>query len=452
VQAAERIQNEQLASVSSAFLKLRPKLLAPMGPALLLLLVTSNAPRSQVLAIGAVFVCMLTFFVWESQHVKQRAPSPSSLCRSLMLTVVGIAALCSFSGGTRSPFLVILFAPLGVAFAAFGRSRGTSWVGTTFLLALSYLTFAPTWWPAPGAPHVNWLSLLASLLSATLLLSGVTGLAMAYRQTALRLEAMRSEMLAASSEHSARLESVGAEVAHELKNPLASIKALVQLVHAQAQNSEPSQDPALSQNRAQEPMQASRNTMRLSVVLDEVSRMESVLADYLGFSRSSSPVQRTWQDCRAFFELFIQLLEGEAARQQVTCTLICETVDAYFDPPKLHQALLNLSQNALLAMPEGGTLTLQVQAQTPDLHISVTDTGQGMSPEVLSRVKVPYFSRRSGGTGLGVALANNLIQQHGGSLSFESQIGIGTRAHVLLPQKTDSPPFIATTPPLGKHS
>ena len=104
-----------------------------------------------------------------------------------------------------------------------------------------------------------------------------------------------------------------------------------------------------------------------------------------------------------------------------------------FDPDKLKQALLNLAQNGLYAMPRGGALRLTGRVRTDDFVVEVSDDGIGMSSDDLLRIKEPYFSRRSGGTGLGVAIANGIIEQHGGTLSFESAVGAGTTARLVLP-------------------
>jgi len=84
-------------------------------------------------------------------------------------------------------------------------------------------------------------------------------------------------------------------------------------------------------------------------------------------------------------------------------------------------------------MPEGGTLRLCGSVRSRDFVLEVSDDGCGMSKADLARIKEPYFSRRVGGTGLGVAIANGIAEQHGGSLSFESAPGQGTTARLVLP-------------------
>src|SRR5688572_29290964 len=148
--SADKIQSDQLASVSTTFLRLRPKLLLPVGPVLGALLIGAGTPRPQLVAIMANFLLMLGFFFWEAQRLKTRAIDPPAFARSLMITLVGIASVCSLSGGPQSPFLPILFAPTGIAFAAFGTSRATRRV--LVVLALSVIAIGASRllfeWPA----------------------------------------------------------------------------------------------------------------------------------------------------------------------------------------------------------------------------------------------------------------------------------------------------------------
>lgn len=419
VHSALKVQNEQLARVSSSFLQLRPKLLLPVGPVLLALMLWAQVPRPQLLAIAATFVTLLGWFSFEAWFVRKQPVSHDAFCGSLLLTLAGLALLCGFSGGPRSPFLPILFAPLGIAFAAFGKDRRTAFVFAGFIAVLGYVVSSTLLWSWPLPERVSSITVvLATVLSGTLLYFGVTGLASAYRETATSLEATRSEALHAAHEQTRTLQGLGARVAHELKNPLASIKGLVQLVNERA-------------HEFPEP----RSAERLEVVLQEIARMERVFGEYLTFTRPLGEVQSTAQPLRPFLHELLDLLEGEAFRARIRLSLDCpEDLVLPFDPLRLRQALVNLCQNALLAMPDGGQLRLRVAPEQDVAVLCIEDTGQGMPKDVLSRIKEPYFSGRVGGTGLGVVIADGIVRQHGGSLQFESTLATGTRAIVTLPR------------------
>ena len=244
---------------------------------------------------------------------------------------------------------------------------------------------------------------------------GVTGLAAAYRGTASQLESIRLEVIHGAADRAAELESVGARVAHEVKNPLASIKGLVQLVHATSADAE-------------------RSRLRLSVVLDEVARMERVLQAYLTFSRPLRDLNRAPISMAAFASDFAELLSGQALRSNVVMAVSCPDFTAEVDADKLKQALLNLAQNALHAMPQGGRLMLTIDHDDQTFEIRLTDTGHGMSPQELEKVKEPYYTRHRGGTGLGIVIADGIVRQHGGRLSLESEIRVGTTARIQLPK------------------
>lgn len=424
--SADKIQSDQLASVSTTFLRLRPKLLLPAGPALVLLLISAGVPASQLAAIATNFLLMLGFFFWEARRVKARSIAPQAFARSLMITLAGIASVCGLSGGPESPFLPILFAPTGIAFAAFGASRLTRNVLSVLLLAVIYIGASgfvfP--WPAIRAPHVHVMLLLATLVATTLLFFGVTGLASAYRETAAQLERVRLDVVESSARRTSELEALAARMAHELKNPLASIKGLVQLMHDTVSRASVAEQSTLDGGRLH---------VRLGVVLSEVARVEAALASSLTFTRPVLELQKRRQRLDTYLSEFAELIGGQAQQARVSVEVDCAEADAYFDADKLRQALLNLAQNSLYAMPEGGTLRLCGNVRSRDFVVEVSDDGRGISEGDLARIKEPYFSRRAGGTGLGVAIANGIAEQHGGSLSFESAPGQGTTARLVLP-------------------
>ncbi len=424
--SADKIQADQLASVSTTVLRLRPKLLLPVGPVLMLLLIGAGAPPAQLVAIAANFLVMLAFFFWEAHQMRTRSIDPQAFARSLMITLVGIASVCSLSGGPRSPFLPILFAPTGIAFAAFGSSRSTRCVLIVLALSVTMIGASP-WlfeWPAIRPPHVHLMLLLATLVATTLLYFGVTGLASAYRETAARLERLRLDVIESTARKASELEALGARMAHELKNPLASIKGLAQLMHDGVTRQPSDTEPALDVARLQ---------VRLGVVLNEVSRVEAVLEDSLTLTRPLLELCKKQQRLDAYLFDFAELIGGQAQQTGVVIQVECPESYAEFDPDKLKQALLNLAQNSLYAMPGGGTLGLRGTVRSSNIVIEVSDDGPGMSDDDLARIKEPYFSRRPGGTGLGVAIANGIVEQHGGTLSFDSTVGGGTTARLSLP-------------------
>lgn len=420
-----KVQSDQLAAVAASFLRLRPRLLAPVGPIVLLVLYQARLPREQLAVLAANFLCMLGFFFWESSRTRRVPIDERSLSRSLVITVVGLALLSGFSGGAESPFVPILVAPVGIAFAAFGRGSSTRLVLAALALSTLYILASPTLfpWPRIPAPYVVVIRVLAIALTLTLLYFGVTRLAMAYRATAERLEAMRLEVIDTTARRTTELEALGSRLAHELKNPLASIKGLVQLTHKTVR-SNPELKPTAK---------------RLDVVLQEVSRLEQVLWEYSNFTRPVAELRRAPVNVGRFLRDFVALVDGQAQALGVSIRLSAPESTAMMDSDKMKQVLLNLAQNALSAMPHGGQLLVFAKRVPGAFEITVSDDGEGMSEEVLRRIKEPFFSGREGGTGLGVVIADRIVVAHSGRLVFESEVGRGTTATVLLPVSEETP-------------
>jgi signal transduction histidine kinase len=226
-------------------------------------------------------------------------------------------------------------------------------------------------------------------------------------------DCLREERVVEAEDQLRRLQSVGAKVAHELKNPLASIKGLCQLV-ARTPESERTQE-------------------RLAVVASEISRMETILNEYLSFSRPLEDLNPEPVDLSALGRDVLNVLAGRADQAGVTLAMEGTATPAQGDPRRLKEALINIVQNAIEATPSGGSVQLRVRATGNNVILEVKDTGRGISPEDLERMGTSFFTTRPNGTGLGVVLAQGVITQHGGSLAYTSTVGRGTTATIMLP-------------------
>ncbi len=130
------------------------------------------------------------------------------------------------------------------------------------------------------------------------------------------------------------------------------------------------------------------------------------------------------------------LLEARAEEAGVSLEVSGDTnlsLDA--DARKLRQVLLNVVLNAVQASPRDATVRVSVASECDRAVIAVRDDGIGMTPDVLERIRKPYFTTKEGGTGLGVAVARGLVEQHGGNLEFRSTAGKGTTVSIRLPMK-----------------
>jgi signal transduction histidine kinase len=228
-------------------------------------------------------------------------------------------------------------------------------------------------------------------------------------------DCLREERVVEAEAQLRRLQSVGAKVAHELKNPLASIKGLCQLV-----------------SRAPE---SERTQERLNVVASEISRMETILNEYLSFSRPLEDLKPEGVDLNALTRDVLNVLAGRADQAGVTLAMEGGPTPVQGDPRRLKEALINIVANAIEATPHGGSVHLRIRNAGGNVTLEVKDTGRGIAPEDLERLGTSFFTTRPNGTGLGVVLAQGVITQHGGSLGYISTVGRGTTATITLPGK-----------------
>jgi signal transduction histidine kinase len=275
----------------------------------------------------------------------------------------------------------------------------------------------------PLAPRIHWASgefIALSFASATLASLAVfkigRAISTAYERIALELAVRREELCDESEGRTRALEGIAARLAHEVKNPLAAIKGL---------------STHVARNATDEKVKE-----RLTIVASEAERLQEIVEGFLSFSRGLDDLTigptKPYDIAR---ELSL-LLETRAADAGVTLEVRGSrelTLNA--DDKKLRQALLNLVLNAMQASTRGTTVTLEVAKSCGDgsAVVRIMDRGAGMGPEILDRIQKPYYTTKEGGSGLGIAVARGIIEQHGGTLKFESSSGRGTTATVHLP-------------------
>ena len=212
---------------------------------------------------------------------------------------------------------------------------------------------------------------------------------------AARRETMLADRLAAVGE-------MAAGVAHELRNPLTSVKLLMQTAtdgHGGAGLTEE----------------------HIHVVVEQVARMENTIQRLLDFARPPQ-MKQVRQDLRETLQRALNLAEGYARQQSVSVERDCppDPVIVNGDPEQLHQVFVNLVMNAVEAMPEGGVLKIAMQREeTPEpiCRIRFCDTGGGISEEVMQRIFEPFVTDKERGTGLGLAICRRIVEQHGGKLA-----------------------------------
>lgn len=217
-----------------------------------------------------------------------------------------------------------------------------------------------------------------------------------------------------------RLASVGrlaAGVAHEIRNPLSSIKGFATYFKERYHNKPEDQQIA-------------------NIMIQEVDRLNQVIGQLLDFARPVK-ISKKNVSVASFIENSIKLVERQAEEKSIEIqTGISENIQtAFLDPDRVNQVLLNLYLNSLDAMDNSGCLSVAVSGdeQSTELAIKVSDTGYGINREDLAHIFDPYFTTKSTGTGLGLAIAHNIVEAHGGRIAVESNPGQGTAFTVYLP-------------------
>jgi|JI10StandDraft_1071094.scaffolds.fasta_scaffold08751_2 PAS domain S-box-containing protein len=210
-------------------------------------------------------------------------------------------------------------------------------------------------------------------------------------------------------------------VAHEIHNPLASIRLALQASLRGLRDGSMERDELMAYLRL-----VDEQIDRCVLITQRLLRLSQPSAD----TAQPVPVRPAVEDTLA-------LLAEEARQADITSQVQLEPDDArvLMDESELRQVLLNLAQNAIRAMPQGGQLTIVGQRRQGRFILQVSDTGVGISPEALPLIFLPFYSRRADGhrgTGLGLAICKALVQQRGGRLSASSEPGVGSRFEVEL--------------------
>jgi signal transduction histidine kinase len=229
------------------------------------------------------------------------------------------------------------------------------------------------------------------------------------------------------SERMSALARVTAGVAHEVKNPLNSMRLWLENL----KESLPDGDGL--------PRQA------VSVLDGEIDRLDSVVKRFLDFMR---PQELHFEE--ANLSDILHEVAGIARPQMLRSGVqldkqLADVPLVRVDRQLLKQALLNLIYNAIDVMPKGGTLTMSLERRGEVAEIRVADTGRGISPEHRARIFQLFFTTRPGGSGIGLASAYKTIQLHDGAIDFESEVGRGTTFRIELPLTHVMEPTLART-------
>ncbi len=230
-------------------------------------------------------------------------------------------------------------------------------------------------------------------------------------------ELKRLEREVRAKERMAALGEMAAGLAHEVRNPLASIAGSVGLMRQE-----------ISLTEDQEKL--------MGIVFQESQRLNKIINDFLIYSRQITYHPQEVDLCE-LLEDTVTLLHntpGVTEHHRIVKKVEQQPFPCVLDPDLIKQVLWNLSQNAIRAMPEGGTLTIELsRGGNKEVRIVVRDTGVGIEEERIDKIFEPFHSSFANGTGLGLAIVYQIIQAHNGRINVQSAVGKGSTFEVVLP-------------------
>jgi len=378
--------------------------------------------RGTLIVLGLLAMAV---FVHEVLRYRRRGLGRHAFAVNFAFAVAGQATAALGTGGIESPiffgmFVISLVGAIlvepPVLFALVGTQLAAIWLMAWIKLAGVLPHFNPSVLGGDAVPgwnqaHLLWAAAIGSLgLGLTTLLG--RGIRRTFNGVLQRGLEARNEVLQAHAERARELAALSGEIAHELKNPLASIKGLAALLAEDAPAGKPSE--------------------RLTVLRREADRMQSILEEFLNFSRPLVPLVIETVELRTLLEDVAEMHEGTARERDVRIEVEGAERTVRCDPRKLKQALINLAQNAIDASPPGAAVELRVAGEEP-VRVCVLDRGAGIEAALLDKVFEPGVTTKPRGSGLGLTIARALVRQHGGELGLAARPGGGTVVTVQLP-------------------
>jgi signal transduction histidine kinase len=458
--ARDQIRGKAASTAFRIASRLRLLLVIPVvATAIILIALIDPAPWKYV-ALAIILPVFAGIAIYDALRLKRRSTYQlKDLPVDLSLTVTAQSALIFCTGAVESPLLPILVFIAFVNGAAIGRSEHR-WVAPGFLaFYLWAMTLAGIFGWLPNSTP-SFLGLSHEFASDTIYTlckaSAIQVLAVAATILGTRISALfeanlrdamkaRQEVLQTLDDRNRELVGMASSIAHELKNPLASINGIAQLLERGGGNSE----------------------RRLKVLRSEIDRMRSTLDEFLNFSRPLGDLTMKLVPVANLIDELSLLHEEIARRREIALDkpsdLPFTTLRA--DSRKLKQALVNLLQNALDATPPGGRVGWVVDEEGPFFRIGIMDTGAGFPPDFIEKATELGVTTkatesfvngglgigraglgRSGilksgvgrggvsGSGIGLAVCRSIAEQHGGKLLIENQPQGGCQVLICLPR------------------
>jgi signal transduction histidine kinase len=302
----------------------------------------------------------------------------------------------------------LCYIPIVIAAAWFGLRGGLITAAAISLLVLPYvLRFV-------DQPHE-----FANEMTEIVFYFAIAGLigVLVEREFSARRKQQDAQLRVERSHKLSLVGQLAAGVAHEIKNPLASIKGAADIL---------TDDDTSRADRAE----------FKEILRSEVRRIDATVTEFLEFARPKE-LRMEQLNLTKILRATIRQIEAQAKRQGLSVNAeLQDDIVVRGDPEKLHQMALNLLLNAVQASPEGGALRVTLTNHDGRAaRLTITDSGAGIDGSDLARVFEPFFTTKASGTGLGLAVVKDIVDCHAGEITIESKKGRGTTVTVWLPYK-----------------
>jgi len=225
----------------------------------------------------------------------------------------------------------------------------------------------------------------------------------------------------AISQRLASLGNLAAGIAHEIRNPLSSIKGFATFFKERYRDRPEDKKTA-------------------DIMIQEVDRLNRVISQLLEFARPMD-INKQRVSIHMVIQDTLKMIEGQAKEKEIIihADLSPDVGEVFIDSDKITQVFLNLYLNAIEATQRGGALSVILSPQNErTIRIDISDTGRGIDPNELAHVFDPYFTTRPTGTGLGLAIVHKIIEAHDGEIRVDSVKGKGTTLSIFLPTEIES--------------
>ncbi|WP_121612227.1 PAS domain S-box protein [Mesobacillus foraminis] len=241
-----------------------------------------------------------------------------------------------------------------------------------------------------------------------------------YQYLAMRsdiTERKQTEELLHRQDKLAAVGQLAAGVAHEIRNPLTSMKGYAEFLQLDEE------DP--------------QRREFLDIILDEINRVNNIVEEFMVLAKPKT-VELEEKNIVPILRNIVSLLEFEARKRRVKLHFNAnnDIVQIECDENRLKQVFLNFIKNGIEAMPDGGDLYVSAEVENNNIEILIKDTGVGIPPEKLQKIGEPFYTTKKEGTGLGLMVSFKIIESHNGKVYIESEQNKGTTFRILLPAKT----------------